>query len=114
MNQRLEELKKQLRDDFGKLTCWQWLCKDQNATTEQEQIALAEQVLAMPRMDNVAAAHTYWLRLQGKKSADISDILSPRESPTHLTQSSEQAIDRNGANDERGGTESRDEEIRTA
>ena len=71
---RLEALKRQLWADFGKTTCWQWLCKDRNATTEPEQIAVAEEVLAMPRMGNVAAAQTYWLRLQGEKPFNIDEF----------------------------------------
>ncbi len=56
MSERLRDLKARLREDFGKLTCWQWLCEDRRATTEPEKIALAEEVLSMPRMGNVAAA----------------------------------------------------------
>ncbi len=78
MKKTFEELKTELRNDFGKITCWKWLCKEQNATTEQDKIAVAEQVLAMPRMNNVAAAQTYWLRLHGKRTRDIRDILAGR------------------------------------
>ena len=49
MNSRLTELKRQLRDDYGKITCWQWLCKDRNAKTDEEKIAVAEEVLAIDR-----------------------------------------------------------------
>jgi len=45
---RLAELKRKLWGDFGKTTCWQWLCKERDATTVTEQIAVAEEVLAMP------------------------------------------------------------------
>ena len=41
-----------------------------------EQIAVAEEVLAMPRMGNVAAAQTYWLRLQGRKPFDVDELLT--------------------------------------
>ena len=41
---RLEKLIEQLACDFGKITRWQVLCKEKNATTEDHQIELAEQV----------------------------------------------------------------------
>jgi hypothetical protein len=78
MSKNLEQLKMELRDDFGKLTCWQWLCQEKNATSELAQIAVAEEVLAMPRMDNVAAAQTYRSRLQGKNTGSIKDLLAGR------------------------------------
>lgn len=43
---RLERLIEQLAKDFGKITRWQVLCKEQNATTEAHKVELAEQVLA--------------------------------------------------------------------
>ncbi len=73
---RLADLKRQLWADFGKTTCWQWLCEERDATTEPEQIAVAEEVLAMPHMGNVAAAQTYWLRLQGKKPFNVEELLA--------------------------------------
>ena len=72
---RLAELKRRLWGDFGKTTCWQWLCKERDARTEPEQIAVAEEVLAMPRMGNVAAAQTYWLRLQGRKTFTVDEMV---------------------------------------
>ena len=76
LGDRLEELKGKLWRDFGKTTCWQWLCKERDATTLPEQIAVAEEVLAMPRMGNVSAAQTYWLRLQGKKSFNADELIT--------------------------------------
>ena len=73
---RLADLKRRLWADFGKTTCWQWLCKERDATIVTEQIAVAEDVLAMPRMGNVAAAQTYWLRLQGRKPFDVDELLT--------------------------------------
>ena len=73
---RLADLKLRLWGDFGKTTCWKSHCKERNATTVTEQIAVAEEVLAMPRMGNVAAAQTYWLRLQGKKPFDVDELLT--------------------------------------
>ncbi len=73
---RLSDLKRRLWLDFGKTSCWQWLCKERDATTVMGQIAVAEEVLAMPRMGNVAAAQTYWLRLQGRKPFDVDELLT--------------------------------------
>jgi hypothetical protein len=52
----LEELKKELMADLGKITCWQWLCQDRNATTEEEKMSIAKEVRDMPRMGNIATA----------------------------------------------------------
>jgi len=53
---RLEELLAELAKDFGKISRWQLLCKNEDAATEADQIRLAEQVLAEPAVGSVAPA----------------------------------------------------------
>jgi hypothetical protein len=65
---RLEELLAELAKDFGKISRWQLLCKNEDAATEADQIRLAEQVLAEPAVGSVAAGHASWARLRGAKS----------------------------------------------
>lgn len=65
---RLEQLLTELVKDFGKISRWQLLCEQQDATTEAEKIRLAEQVLAEPAVGSVAAGHANWARLHGAKS----------------------------------------------
>jgi hypothetical protein len=96
MNKTLEELKKELRDGFGKITCWQWLCKERDATTEQAQVEVAEEVLAMPQMGNVAAAQAYRSRLEGRRTRDIRDILAGRYRASEKQEASTQATNQNG------------------
>jgi hypothetical protein len=62
---------------FGKTTRWRVLCKEQNATTDADQIRLAEQVLAEPPMGTVAAGHAQWAKLQGAQ-----DQQAPPYKPT--------------------------------
>ncbi len=64
----LEKLLGELAKDFGKITRWELLCKEQNATTEADKIRLAEQVLAEPPLGSVAAGYSHWVQLQGAKS----------------------------------------------
>lgn len=73
----LDELKVQLRSDFGKTTRWRVLCKEQNATSDADQIRLAEQVLAEPPLGTVAAGHAQWARLHGAQ-----DRQAPPYKPT--------------------------------
>jgi hypothetical protein len=77
MNERLQRLLAELAKAFGKTTRWQVLCQEQNATTEAEQIRLAEQVLAEPATDTVAAGHAQWARLRG-----VKDQPAPPYKPT--------------------------------
>jgi hypothetical protein len=65
---RLELLLTELAKDFGKMSRWQLLCQQQNATSEAEQVHLAEQVLAEPEIGSVAAGHANWARLRGAKT----------------------------------------------
>lgn len=67
MSQELTDLKKELLSDCGKLTHWQLLCKQQNASSEADQIRLAKEVLAWPRMDSVTAIISATAQLQGKQ-----------------------------------------------
>ncbi|MGH7223923.1 MAG: hypothetical protein ACRELF_11890 [Gemmataceae bacterium] len=74
---RLEELLAELAKDFGKTTRWQALCKEQNASTDADQIRLAEQVLAEPPIGTVAGGYAQWAKLHGAK-----DRQAPPYKPT--------------------------------
>ena len=76
MPDRLDELKAELSRHFGKLTRWKALCQERDATTVDEQIRLAEEVLAAPSTGTVAEWLTYHLRLQGEKSFDVDEMLA--------------------------------------
>lgn len=67
MNAELQQLTKELLSDCGKLTHWQLLCKQQNASSDADQIRLAKEVLAWPRMDSVTAIISASAQLQGKQ-----------------------------------------------
>ncbi len=67
MSDRLRQLLAELAADFGKTTRWRALCQEQNATTEAEQIRLAEQVIAEPPMGTVAGGYAHWAKLRGAK-----------------------------------------------
>jgi hypothetical protein len=79
---RLEELKAELFEHFGKLTRWKALCVERDAKTDEDQIRLAEEVLAAHSTGTVAEWQSYHLRLQGKKSMNIDDYLAGRRSST--------------------------------
>lgn len=79
---RLEELKADLFEHFGKLTRWEALCVERDARTDEEQIRLAEEVLAAPTTGTVAEWYGHHLRLQGKKSFDLDDYLAGCRSST--------------------------------
>lgn len=74
---RLKQLLDELAKDFGKTTRWRALCKEQRATTDADQIRLAEQVLAEPSMGTVAAGHAQWAKLHGAQ-----DRQAPPYKPT--------------------------------
>lgn len=65
---RLQELLTELAKDFGKMSRWQLLCEEQHATSEAEQVRIAEQVLAEPAGGSVAEGYSHWARLHGAKS----------------------------------------------
>lgn len=73
----LERLIEQLAQDFGKITRWQVLCKEQNATTEAHKVELAEQVLAEWSTGTVAGGYAQWAKLHGAK-----DRAAPPYKPT--------------------------------
>lgn len=75
---RLEALKAELFKHFGKLTRWKTLCVERGAETVDEQIRLAEEVLAAPSTGTVAEWYGYHLRLQGKESFDVDEYLASR------------------------------------
>lgn len=74
--ERLEELRAELFEHFGKLTRFESLCVEREATTVEEQIRLAEEVLAAPSTGTVAEWYGYHLRLQGKKRFDVDEYLA--------------------------------------
>jgi hypothetical protein len=75
MNQRLDNLLAELAKVFGRTTKWRALCKQHNATTEADQIKLAEQVLGEPCTGTVTEGHAHALELDGVKSIDLDDFL---------------------------------------
>jgi hypothetical protein len=81
-SERLEELKSNLSKHFGKLTRWRALCQERDTKTDEDQIRLAEEVLAAPSTGTVAEWYGHHLWLQGKKSFNIDEYLAGRRSPT--------------------------------
>jgi hypothetical protein len=75
---RLDDLKAELDTMFGRHTKWRLRCKDQNATSEMDQIRLAEQVLAEPCTGTVAEWQCHSLALQGVASVDLDEFLAHR------------------------------------
>ena len=51
---RLRELRSKLFEHFGKITRWKVLCQERDATTDEEKIRLAEEVLRTPSTGTVA------------------------------------------------------------
>jgi hypothetical protein len=76
--ERLEGLKAELFKRFGKLTRWKALCLERDASTDEDKIRLAEEVLAAYSTGTVAEWYSYHLRLQGKKSFNIDEYLAGR------------------------------------
>ena len=79
--ERLQYLKAELSRHFGKFTLWKALCLEQNVTTVEGQIRLAEEVLESPSTGTNAEWLTYHLRLQGGKSFDVDDMLAGGAAP---------------------------------
>lgn len=79
---RLDELKTELGTVFGRHTKWRVRCKEQNATSEADQIRVAEEVLAEPCTGTVAEWQCHQLSLQGVKSVDLADFLGQRGNST--------------------------------
>ncbi len=73
---RLDELKAELFKHFGKYTRWRALCQERDITTVEEQIRLAEEVLAAPPTGTNAEWLTYHLRLKGGKSFNVDEMLA--------------------------------------
>ena len=78
MNQTLDDLLTELGKHFGKLTRWRALCLERDVTTDEDKIRLAEEVLAAYSTGTVAEWYSYHLRLQGRKTLNIDDILAGR------------------------------------
>lgn len=74
--ERLQELKTELFRHFGKLTHWRAMCQERNVTTVDEQIRLAEEVLAAPSTGTNAEWLTHHLRLKGSQSFDVDEMLA--------------------------------------
>jgi hypothetical protein len=77
MSARIEQLVEKLQAGFGRITRWQLLCKEQNATTDEAKIRLAEQVLNEWSTGTVAEWYSHWLRLNGAKT-----VSAPPYQPT--------------------------------
>jgi hypothetical protein len=78
MNQRLDDLLTELGKHFGKLTRWKALGQERDASTDEDKIRLAEEVLAAYSTGTVAEWYRYHLRLQGRKSVNIDEYLAGR------------------------------------
>lgn len=70
---RLTEILKKL--NYAKTLHWERLCKEQNATCEEEQIRLAVEVLSWPLLDTGAASQSEWLKRRGAKTIKVDDYL---------------------------------------
>jgi hypothetical protein len=77
MSQRLQELRAELAKHFGKTTRWKVLCKQQKASSDEDKIKLAEQVLAEWTTGTVAEWQSHWLELQGVESRPASYPYKP-------------------------------------
>jgi hypothetical protein len=60
----LREYVEQLGKEFGRITKWQYYCKLNKATTEEEKIKFAIQVLEEPISGSVAESFSYWLKIK--------------------------------------------------
>ena len=68
------DLEKELGKVFGRYTKWKLRCQEENATTTEEKIKLAEAVLAEPCTGTVAEARIYSLGLQGVKTVHLDEV----------------------------------------
>jgi hypothetical protein len=73
---RLQEVKAELSRHFGKFTRWKALCQERNVTAFEDQIRLAEEVLAAPSTGTNAEWLTHHLRLKGSQSFDVDEMLA--------------------------------------
>ncbi len=78
MNERLDDLLTDLGKHFGKMTRWRALCRERDATTDEDKLRLAQEVLAAYSTGTVAEWHSYDLRLRGRKPSNIDDLLAGR------------------------------------
>ncbi len=70
---RLEELRSELFKHFGKITRWKVLCQENQATTDEEKIRLAEEVLRSPSTGTVAEWWGSHLRLKNNEAPKVDD-----------------------------------------
>ena len=75
-DERLQELKAELSRHFGRFTRWKAMCPERDVTTVEEQIRLAEEVLAAPSTGTNAEWLTHHLRLKGSQSFDVGEMLA--------------------------------------
>ena len=75
-DERLVELKAELSQHFGKFTRWKVLCVERDVKIVEDQIRLAEEVLAAPSTSTNAEWLTYHLRLKDGKSFDVDEMLA--------------------------------------
>lgn len=75
-DERLKELKVELSKHYGKLTRWRAACQEQTINSLEDQIRLAEEVLAAPTTGTNAEWLTHHLRLKGGKSFDVDEMLA--------------------------------------
>ena len=72
-SERLNELRSELFKHFGKITRWKLLCQEQDATTDEEKIRLAEEVLKAPSTGTVAEWWGSYVRLKNTKSSEVNE-----------------------------------------
>jgi hypothetical protein len=75
MNPRLKQLLVELGKHFGKTTRWRALCKERQATVDEEKIKLAEQVLGEWSTGTVAELASHRAKLGGAKSIRVDEFL---------------------------------------
>ena len=72
-SERLKELRSELFEHFGKITRWKVLCQERDATTDEEKIRLAIEVLKAPSTGTVAEWWGSHLRLKNNKSSKVDE-----------------------------------------
>lgn len=76
MKPKLKKLLAELGRHFGKTTRWRAVCKEQNATTDDERIAVAEQVLQEWSTGTVAELYSHNAKLHGAKATTVQEFLN--------------------------------------
>jgi hypothetical protein len=81
MSPRLQQLLVELGKHFGKTTRWRALCKENKATTDDEKIKVAEQVLGEWSTGTVAELSSHRAKLGGAKSITVDEFLGRGKKP---------------------------------